>query len=455
MSSVIEILETIEQSSGTLAKVDYIEGFIENRLLVKTFISAFDPNIVFYVKKFKPKSVSKNKQREDDEILESFISNDLMKLSQRIVTGNAAKDMLQKTFATMTDVQQKWCLRILNKNMRCGIQGTTVNKIWPNLIKYFEVAKANTLKVEFVEDPNDKKKKKFVITGKVKYPVRLEPKFDGLRCIAIKHQGEVTLYTRSGTIITSMKTIASVLKSAPYDDVVLDGEGMGKDWANTNSIMMSSKKFKDDDELVYQVFDSVPYDEWMSQETTEPYSVRLERVKNIVTSINDSRHVKAVEHVSVKNETELLDSYSKYLEMGYEGAMLKKLDRTYEFDRSDNILKLKPITTFEGAIVGHYEGRQGGKREGLFGGFEILLPNGVITNCGGGFNDAMLSEIQLNNPESYIGKIVELEGQPDPTTSNGLTADGKVHFPVFSRFRDVKDVDRSIIEAYEQWEKSH
>jgi ATP-dependent DNA ligase len=138
---------------------------------------------------------------------------------------------------------------------------------------------------------------------------------------------------------------------------------------------------------------------------------------------------------------------------GYEGVMLKMLNTTYEWDRSKNILKLKPCVTYEGVIVGWYEGRRGTKREGLFGGFRVVLPNGIVTRVGGGFNDAARAQIQLDDPDTWTGKIVECEAQPDPLTNDGLTEDGKMRFPVYLRTRDPSDVDPKVIvagKAYKQ-----
>jgi NUMOD3 motif len=111
-------------------------------------------------------------------------------------------------------------------------------------------------------------------------------------------------------------------------------------------------------------------------------------------------------------------------------------------------------TTYEGVIVGHYEGNRGTKREGMWGGFQVLMPNGVVTKCGGGFNDKQRAEIGID-PDSWIGRIVELEGQPDPLTPDGLTADGRIRFPVFIRERDPRDVDQKVLEAYMTWKKGH
>jgi ATP-dependent DNA ligase len=108
---------------------------------------------------------------------------------------------------------------------------------------------------------------------------------------------------------------------------------------------------------------------------------------------------------------------------------------------------LKPYVTYEGVIVGWYKGRRGTKREGLFSGFNVVLSNGVVTRVGGGFNDATRAQIQLDGPDTWIGKIVECEAQPDPLTKDGLTEDGKMRFPVYVRTRSEADVDPKVIAA--------
>jgi hypothetical protein len=88
----------------------------------------------------------------------------------------------------------------------------------------------------------------------------------------------------------------------------------------------------------------------------------------------------------------------------------------------------------------------GSKREGLWGGFEVVLPNGVVTRVAGGFTDKLKAEINLD-PDSWIGRIFEMKGQPDPQTGDGLTSEGKVRFPVFIRIRDPRDVDPKVLSA--------
>src|SRR5579885_625162 len=339
--TVIDILEELESTSGKLAKIDIMEAARKNELLKAVFVAAQDPYTVYYVNKFKVPAPTK-KGAPDDEVVLAFITGLDALLATRQLTGNAAKDLVNHMFGKMTEREQKWCQRILLKNMRCGVQ-ESVNKVWPGLIKSFEVALAKTLNSEFTRGEGIK------ILDKVNYPVRVEPKLDGLRCIAVKKNGEVTFYTRNGTVLESMPKIKAALEAGDYDNVVLDGEGMAADWNESASVMMS-KTQKDDSNLFYNVFDAMPLKDWVAQESSMPYSDRVDLVAKVVRACKSDR-VRQVPHINAKNEDELKAYFAKCMNEGYEGVMLKTLHTPYEWDRSKNILKLKPCVTYEGVIV--------------------------------------------------------------------------------------------------------
>lgn len=449
MRTVIDILEELEETAGSLAKRDVLEAARNNDLLKRVFVAAQDPYTVYYVNKFTmPKPLVFNEHHQDDDRLDAFLTEVLPLLSSRRLTGNAAKEAVERIFNVMDKRLQKWCQRILLKNLRVGVQESTVNKVWPGLVKSFAVALAETLKSDFVKGEGIR------LLEEVTYPVRVEPKLDGLRCIAVKQTGTVTFYTRNGTVLESMPKIKASLEAGMYDDVVLDGEAMAKDWNESASVVMS-KTQKDDSNLVYNVFDAMPLADWVAQKTNMPYHERVRLVSDTVDAIQNVRlsPVRQVPHIVARDEAELKAYFAKCMDEGYEGVMLKKDDASYRWKRSDNILKLKPVMTQELVIVGHYEGRRGTKREGQFGGFEAVATNGVVTRIGGGFSDALKAEIQLTGPETYIGRICECECQPDPQTRDGLTVDGKLRFPVFCRWRDESDVDPKVMAAYHRFER--
>lgn len=446
--SIFDILELLEETPGRLDKEEILHENVNNDLLRRAFVAAGDPYTVYHVNKFRMPRGLDDQDMDDDVALKVFLNELLPALSSREITGNSAKDAVIDLFSYMTEHQQKWCQRILLKKLRCGVQESTINKIWSGALKSFSVALAETLKSEFVEG------KGISILGAVSYPVRVEPKLDGLRCIAVKQAGAVTFYTRNGTILETMPTIRKTLESAEYDNVVLDAEALGKDWGESASVLMSYKSKHDDSNIILHVFDAMPADDWFAQECKLSYNDRAQLVTDTITKIVKNNHqapIMQVPHIVAKGEKELLTFFQKCMDEQFEGVMLKTVNTPYEFKRSKNILKLKPVVTYEGVIVTPYEGRRGTKWEGLFNGFEILLPNGVITKVGSGLNDAIRAQVQLEGPETYMGRIVEIEAQPDPMTADGLTVDGKARFPVFIRFRDEADVDPKVMSVYEEF----
>jgi hypothetical protein len=439
--SIIDILEELESNSSRLFKENLLAQASSNTLLRDALIASYDPYINYYVSKFKmppPQSVAVAK---DDVQLRSFLDIILPTLSSRSVVGNEAKVLVVSAFQLMDARQQKWCLRVLLKNLRCGVQETTISKTWPGSISKFSVQLAESLSSHF--EPNTG----IVIDDKVKYPVRVEPKLDGLRCIIVKHSGEVTMFTRNGSVLETLPRIKASIESAPWDNFVLDGEALGEDWNESASVIMSHKKGKDDSNITYHVFDAMHFDDWRGQENSSKLSTRVDLIAELVEKLQKDSPVVQVGGKNVTTEEDLLKFYAECMDAGYEGIMVKDVNASYCFKRSSSVLKLKPVATYEGVVVGHYEGRRGSKREGLWGGFQIVMPNGIVTRVGGGFTDVMKAEINID-PESWIGRVIEVEGQPEPLTLDGLTRDGRVRFPVFIRERNKSDVDPKVIEAY-------
>jgi len=238
--SVIDILEELEATSGSNAKKSILEVACNNELLRKVFIAAQNPYIVYFVSKFKVPTPCTKAICDDDTVLNAFLGL-LLKLSSRELTGNVAKNAVVDFFKDLNAIQQKWCQRIIIRNLRCGVQESTVNKVWPGTINCFEVALAATLKSRFTPGIG------IEILESVKYPVRVEPKLDGLRCIAIKKSTMVTFYTRNGNPIDTpgIAHIKAMLEVAPYDNVVLDGEMLANgNWNDSVSTIMKGRQSK-------------------------------------------------------------------------------------------------------------------------------------------------------------------------------------------------------------------
>jgi len=273
MSTIIDILELLESDNSRLFKEEVLENNIKNDLLRRVFTLVGDPYVNFYVNKFKMPNALSEAITGDDKVVDSFLNIIVDDLSNRKIVGNAAKTAVNAAFQLMDARQQKWCQRIILKNLRCGVQSTTVNKIWPGSITSFSVQLAESLSTR--HEPG----KGIIIDDKIEYPVRVEPKLDGLRCVAVKHNGEVTMFTRNGTVLETLPRIKAALEAAPWDDFVLDSEVLGADWNESASVVMSHKKGKDDSNMILRVFDAMHFDDWHSQVSESTMKDRVDLVE--------------------------------------------------------------------------------------------------------------------------------------------------------------------------------
>ena len=433
--NTIEILEKLESDNSRLFKEALLREHSDNQTLRRVLVMAADPWKNWGVAKY-DKVDFFGSHGHEDTMLEIFM--DLLNdLNDRKMTGNKARGAVEGSISAFDDLGKKWAERLLWRNLRCGVSATTINKIWPGSVVPFAVALAETLTTVGVNGD-------FKITDPISYPVRVEAKLDGLRCIAVKHKGEVSMFTRSGTPLETLPRIKAAIEALPLDNFVLDGEAMADSWEDSASIMMSSKSKKDDSDMRYHIFDCLPFSEWQAQKSDTPYFFRLVNLATTL-SLPEGSPFRLVKSKTCANETELREFYSECLDEGYEGVMLKDIKAPYRWKRSDAILKLKPIATEEGVIVGWYEAKESTKRAGQFGGFVVLTPNGVTTRVGGGYCDDLKNKIFADGPGTYTGKIAEVEHQPP------FTPDGKLRFPVFCRFRDASDVDPKVLAAYASW----
>ena len=445
MNDTFDVLDELEQTGSRISKEAILKANSCDKILQRAILFSLDPYRTWGVKP--PKKLPVPCEADDDvAAFDDFLTFIDDKLAQRVLTGNAAKHALNVELAKLSARGQKWAVRVLLQNLRIGVD-TTANKVWPGLIPKFKVGLAETLDVQLTTTGDIVK-----IRGRIEYPVRVEPKLDGLRLVAIKTGGIVKLFTRNGTELPNLPRIRAALEAATFDDVVLDGEvmadGAGTEaWNESASVVMSRVDHKDDSNIFYNVFDSMTYDEWIAQRCDTPLGERCAETRRLLATADD-KVVRQVKGIIVKSEEELLAAYVSFLDEDYEGCMIKVMSAPYVFKRSEYVLKLKPFVTHEGTIVGWFEGRRNTRHEGGFGGIEVLLPNGAITRVGSGFKDHERAEFMVEGPESLIGRIAECKCQPP------LTKDGIMRFPTFVRFRDEADVDPGVIDAFLAWSEN-
>ena len=303
----------------------------------------------------------------------------------------------------------------------------------------------------------------------IKFPCFVQPKLDGLRCVsyATRHTAgasgndatAVCLQSRTGAFFTGLPHIAAALRPylSQHPNIVIDGElytdqmpfeelaGLIKKKKITESDVARLKKVK---YHVYDIYDHTRHD--------MPYSERLGLLASAVRRCgcvaNDAFHssgtpvagaaassgrmlrsadttVVATEDaaavVLVRTEqvavlAEFRQLFAEFVEVGYEGIMLRNAAGVYRANyRSNDLQKYKEFMEDEYRIIGFTdgEGRDAGAViwvcETADGKEFTVRPRGTMEQRRDWFNDGA----------SYIGKNLTVVYQE-------LTEEGKPRFPI-------------------------
>lgn len=342
---------------------------------------------------------------------------------------------------SITDAQAKrWIVAMLLKKPRMGVSEKTVNSVWPNLIRYFEVQLADVLeepKALFKDTfPLPEKWTKTLLAKRDALPDHywLEPKLDGIRavCIVRVEERRVSFFSRGGQVLnnTAPAGIDDLLLKTCREDVVFDGELFCENWNETTKVTSKGEGEADPAlvaKLRFYVFDMLTLAEWESQRCDRTYADRRDAIPYEVMGHADDRVVRTASH-AVENAAQIDALFQKYLKKGFEGVMVKHPKGRYEFKRSTAWLKYKPLMTDEFEVVGKYEGQAHSKNAGKLGGLVVKVADGVTCEVGSGFSDAQREEFWASPP---IGKLIEVEFKE-------YTPDGKLREGVFVRVRDDK-----------------
>lgn len=161
------------------------------------------------------------------------------------------------------------------------------------------------------------------------YPIITSPKLDGMRALHNYKDSKSSFISRKGKKIETVDHI----KVNQYTDYYFDGElyAHGKDF-QTNMKMIKKYTPGQTEEIKFHIYDVHTPDKELTY--TERYK--------IISALKGVENVEIVPYVEVYNEEELLQKHKEYLELGYEGSMLRINEVKYELNkRSNSLLKFK------------------------------------------------------------------------------------------------------------------
>jgi len=208
----------------------------------------------------------------------------------------------------------------------------------------------------------------------IKYPVFVQRKSDGARCIMTR----LGAWTRNGKEWVTVPHIREALKSyfQKFPNAILDGELYTHKLRNDFNKMMSLvKKTKpslqdlfDAEEMVeYHIYDA-PVINGLTEKA--PF---FDRYQNLAVHLSDVKYIHIVDTYIVNNEEEMTEYYNKFLDEGYEGLMIR-MNAPYQNKRTKYLLKVKPEEDEEFTIIGIRHGK--GNKSNMAAHADFLTKNG-------------------------------------------------------------------------------
>lgn len=322
----------------------------------------------------------------------------LKMLSSEELRGNAGITKCINFADQLMPDEIEMFINILDNKTRLGIGSTDINKYCKNFnIKEFQVMYAQR---------NDKVK----IDWKQKYFI--QPKIDGNRCIEIKYpltRGQ--FYSRKGKEITSLERLQTAISEKLYkNSFVMDGEIEFGTLEETGAIRRKTDQV---DEAIYTIFGAYSLDEWNNGIHTEPYSVTLEKTKELIYNLNiPNLRIIPTYIIDAKSEDEFYSTIQNYkqnfIDQGYEGAMLKTCNHVYQpssgTKRSKDWIKFKPQETTEGKVIEIIEGE--GEHLGMVGKFVVKWLDATFEVSPGKIKHTQRKYI-FENPEEFLNRDLE------------------------------------------------
>jgi len=272
------------------------------------------------------------------------------------------------------------------------------------------------------------------------WPLYIQPKLDGVRCLIQADRtytgNNVVAYSRTGK---EWKNIDHILEELypffmEHPDVILDGElynhDLKNDFEKIISLVRKTKpmyhdKVESEMKVQFHCYDIVNED-WTFEDRmlfiNENFGVFGKFDSDVNMIMPTPSHL-------VHNTEEIEVAHEEFLEMGYEGSIIRK-NEPYECKRSWTLMKVKDFSDAEATVIGYETGK--GKRIGTLGKFIMQDDDGNEFGCppGKGYNYKDMKNM-LENIHDYIGERATF-------TYFQRTKAGSYRHPLFKAIRNYE-----------------
>ena len=338
-------------------------------------------------------------------------------LNKRVISGHLALEYCDNYMAAYPG-HIFLIIKILNKDLKCGISTKTIESAFNVKIDNFKVP----LGYDYLKVPKpDFKQENWFISRKL----------DGVRVITVKEKGEIQFFSRRGKTIETLGILKKEMKSLlkDFDNIVIDGEICLVD-ENGNedfqSIMREiRRKNHEISKPVYYVFDFWELVYFKNHQDPYNFNTKLTILNKIFR--NKTQMVKVIDQVYLKDDDHFLNLVDK-IDPNWEGFMLRKNCPSL-FKRSKNLLKVKMFYEKTLTVIGTMNGEKyiNGKHQDCCSSLIAKYKDNKIF-IGSGLSDTQRLQF-YQKPELIIGKKISVKYFEESRNKMGKVS---LRFPVFN-----------------------
>lgn len=438
---ICEIIKELRKTSSRNEKESILLANKDNETLKKVFYLAYDPSINFYIKSIPYEDNWKHGEYfEYDENDEFEILFDVLEtIYSRELTGNKAISFLTGVLSERSTEMQELICNIIKKDLDCGVQTTTINKIWKGLITDPPYMGYQLFSEKLIKS--------------FKLPCYSQIKLDGLYADVFVMKESVSYRSRSG-ISCKFKLPDSVeeklinLTQNSNNEFVLHCEALvrkGDSFTEFEERKIGNGYLNSDEsdpeKVVIVIWDVVGIDGYNNRKSTEDYIERFNLVEKIVEYV-DTPHIQMVESRFCHTTQDVIDHFVEARSKWLEGTVIKSPKLKWKDGKVKDGLKLKNAFECEMKIVGFQEHS---KKAGQIGAIFVESEDGVVKcKVGSGLTDVQRKKFFLTQDE-MIGKIVTVRGN-DLITNELKQGQYSIFLP---RLVEVRE-DKTVADTFEK-----
>jgi len=395
-------LDEIRSTTSNNQKLEILKNHQTNDFFRKVFNYTYNP--------FKKYNVhSRNIKKKSDLVAEQNEYTDLFQLldalANREITGNSAIQAVNAFTNELPQPLTDIVYLILDRDLQMRASTASINKVFKNCIPTFSVALAATYAPGMVDFENESQQW---------FGSR---KLDGVRCLAIKQDGDVKFVSRSGKEFLTLDRVKQEILALDCDeDFVLDGEMCLLDSNGSDDFQGIIKQIRRKNHTIenpkFLVFDCLTIDEFESRTGNTNLTDRLQRCAIESITNNYPKTMRVLPQTHITSEDQFAEMVSDAEKQGYEGIMVRN-NTPYDGKRSKNLLKVKKFHDAEYTV----KRVDLGDMRFVENGQEIVkdvLRNIIIEHkgcdvaVGSGFSKEE-REYYYANPNELLGKIVTVQ----------------------------------------------